>query len=70
MSKTILSVTGMSCPSCIRHVSEALTMRGVSNVKVMLADGEVAIEHDATVPTGRLIAALNNAGYEATPRAS
>ncbi len=68
MSKTILSVTGMSCPSCIAHVSEALTIRGVSNVEVMFDGGAVAIDHDASVSSGRLIAALEQAGYEATPR--
>jgi copper chaperone len=68
MSKTILSVEGMSCPSCIAHVSEALAMRGVANVDVLFDEGAVAIEHDETVSSGRLIAALQNAGYEATPR--
>lgn len=68
MSKTILNVEGMSCPSCIAHVSEALTIRGVANVEVQFEQGAVEIEHDASVSTGRLIAALHGAGYEATPR--
>ena len=68
MSKTILRVEGMSCPSCVSHVSEALTIRGVANVDVLLDQGTVEVEHDATVSTGRLIAALEAAGYDATPR--
>ena len=68
MSKTILNVEGMSCPSCIRHVSAALALRGVGSVDVLLDEGAVAIEHDASVPIGRLIAALENARYEARPR--
>ena len=70
MSKTILNVEGMSCPSCIEHVTEALSLRGVSNVDVRLDEGVVAIEHDASVPVGRLIVALDFAGYGATPQAS
>jgi copper chaperone CopZ len=68
MSKTILNVEGMSCPSCISHVSEALSIRGVANIEVLFEAGAVEIEHDATVSAGRLIAALQSAGYEATPR--
>lgn len=68
MSKTILSVEGMSCPSCIAHVSEALAIRGVSNVQVQLDQGAVEVEHDPSVSVGFLIAALEGAGYEATPR--
>ena len=68
MSKTILNVEGMSCPSCVSHVREALTIQGVANVAVQLDRSAVEIEHDASVPIGRLIAALENAGYDARPR--
>ena len=68
MSRTILNVEAMSCPSCIEHVNEALAMRGVANIEVQLKAGTVAIEHDASVSVGRLIAALQSAGYEASPR--
>lgn len=70
MSKTILDVEGMSCPSCVEHVSEVLTFRGVSKIEVQLAESVVTIEHEPTVSMGRLIAALENAGYDATPRSS
>jgi copper chaperone CopZ len=68
MSKTILNVEGMSCPSCVSHVSEALGIPGVETINVQLDQGAVEIEHDASVPMGRLIAALEKAGYEARPR--
>ena len=68
MSKTILNVEGMSCPSCIDHVSEALAIRGVSNVQVLFDEGAVEVIHDQAVSAGRLIAALQSAGYEASPR--
>ena len=67
MSKTVLSVEGMSCPSCIKHINEALEIRGVGSVEVELENGLVAVEHDSSVSVGRLIAVLDNAGYEATP---
>ena len=62
MSKTILNVERMSCPSA------ALALRGVGSVDVLLEEGAVAIEHDTSVPIERLIAALENAGYEVRPR--
>ncbi|MBL9019375.1 MAG: heavy-metal-associated domain-containing protein [Myxococcales bacterium] len=66
----MLNVEGMSCPSCVEHVTEVLSMRGVADVVVLFDEGAVAIDHDTTVPVGRLVAALQNAGYEARPRAA
>ena len=62
---TILEVQGMTCPSCIRHVSSALKeLDGVGAVDVKLRDGLVLVKHDATqAPIDRLIAALDEAGY-------
>ncbi len=67
MTKTILTVEGMSCSSCVAHVKQALTIEGVATVDVRLAEGAVAVEHEAGISAGRLIAALEQAGYEATP---
>jgi copper chaperone CopZ len=69
-TKTILDVEGMSCPSCIEHVEQALALDGVARVNVRTDDGAVEIEHEPRVSTGRLIAALGQAGYEATARPS
>jgi copper chaperone CopZ len=66
MSKTILSVQGMSCPSCVEHVSEALAIRGVANIAVQLDHGVVTVEHDTSVTIEQLLGALQSAGYEAT----
>jgi copper chaperone CopZ len=68
MLKTILNVEGMSCPSCIGHVTEALAIRGVQKVDVLFDQGAVAIDHDPSISVGRLIAVLDGAGYEATAR--
>lgn len=54
----------MSCPSCIQHVNEALTMQGVATIAVQLHRGVVAAEHHAGVSVERLIGALRSAGYE------
>ena len=67
---TILEVQGMTCPSCIRHVSSALTdLDGVGKVDVKLRDGIVVVKHDATqAPVTQLIEALTDAGYVSKQR--
>lgn len=66
--ETILDVTGMSCPSCVRHINDALgELSGVSKVDVRLDDGRVLVRHDpAAAPVESLIGALGEAGYEAS----
>jgi copper chaperone len=68
MSKTILSVPGMSCPSCIGHIKDALAIEGVTNVEVLFERSTVVVEHAPTTSPGRLIAALEQDGYDATIR--
>jgi copper chaperone len=67
---TVLDVQGMTCPSCIRHVTAALKeVGGVAKVDVKLKDGLVLVQHDASAaPVDRLIDALREAGYESQPR--
>jgi copper chaperone len=67
---TVLEVQGMTCPSCIRHVTAALDeVGGVAKVDVELKHGLVVVQHDASAtPVGRLIDALRAAGYESRPR--
>lgn len=62
---TILEVQGMSCPSCVRHISSALTeIEGVGKVDVSLREGVVIVKHDATqAPVTQLIETLEDAGY-------
>jgi copper chaperone len=64
--KTSLGVQGMSCPSCIRHVRDALgELDGVESVEVRLREGRVLVEHDPqTNPVERLTDALRDAGYQ------
>ena len=67
---TVLTVEGMTCPSCIRHVTEALEeVDGVDKVDVKLREGIVVVQHDAKeASVDRLIDALRDAGYESQPR--
>lgn len=66
--ETILDVSGMTCPSCVRHVNDALReLDGVDKVDVRLRDGKVLVRHDQQKATANhLIAALREAGYEST----
>lgn len=66
--ETTLDVSGMSCPSCVRHVNTALRgLDGVDDVDVRLRDGKVLVRHDPRRATvNHLIVALREAGYEST----
>jgi copper chaperone len=67
---TILEVQGMSCPSCVRHISSALTeLEGVGKVDVVLRDGIVVVKHDVQqAPITQLIETLEDAGYASKQR--
>lgn len=61
-----LRIDGMTCSGCVnsvRRVLEAVPL--VSAVSVDLAAGRAAIKADAAVDIGRLVAAVQDAGYEA-----
>ena len=66
---TVLNVLGMSCGSCVRHVTAALAaVPGVSKVDVQLRSGTAVIEHDAEATTAELIEALRETGYDSSAR--
>ena len=67
--ETSLDVQGMSCPSCIRHIKEALQeVEGVSDIDVRLAQGKVVVRHEADgPPISALVGALQEAGYDSAP---
>ena len=67
---TILTVQGMTCGSCVRHVTAALEeLEGVGKVDVKLRDGIVVVQHDdAEAPVDQLIDVLRDAGYESQPK--
>ncbi len=64
--KTELSVTGMTCGNCVKHVTEALrTLPGVTQVDVALHEGRATIEHDGRASSDSMIAAVQEEGYQA-----
>jgi copper chaperone len=67
---TVLAVEGMTCGSCIRHVTHALKeLEGVDAVEVKLREGLVFVKHDAAeAPVDQLIDALREAGYDSQPK--
>jgi copper chaperone len=70
LDTTTLDVQGMTCGSCVRHVSHAVrALDGVADVDVKLREGIVTVRHDAgQVPVTSLIEALRQAGYESQER--
>lgn len=71
MSKTLLfDVKGMTCDNCVHHVTEAVRgVPGVAAVKVELATNSATVEGDAVDP-GKVVAAIEEEGYEAALRAA
>ena len=66
MTKT-LNVTGMMCQHCVAHVRKALEgVDGVSAVDVNLEAGTATVEAGDSVTDEALVAAVVDAGYEAT----
>ncbi len=65
MSKIKLDVGGMTCGSCVRHVTNALmSLDGVEDISVDLAAGKIKVTR-ATDKADDLIAALVEDGYQA-----
>lgn len=68
MPSTVLKVVGMHCGHCKGKVEAAL--RGVDGVyaaTVNLATGEAEVETGDGVSSDRLVAAVEQAGYRASP---
>lgn len=64
MSTIELSVRGMSCGSCVKHITEALSpLAGVTAVHVDLETGRVSVS--GLPDTDLLLATLEAAGYPA-----
>jgi copper chaperone CopZ len=62
--RTELTVGGMHCGNCVRHVQDALAeIPGVS-ATVDLDAAVATVTHPATVPVQALLDAVDEAGYE------
>lgn len=63
-STQTLSVTGMTCQNCVRHVTEALrALPGVRDVTVDLESAQARIAAERDIPRADLEHALEEAGY-------
>src|ERR1035437_5305556 len=65
---TELSVSGMSCNNCARHVTEAIqSVAGVRNASVILDAGRASVRWTSGVAADvpAVLAAIKAAGYEA-----
>lgn len=66
MNTIDLQVEGMSCGSCVKHVTQALQpLPGVSGVAVDLPSGRVRVSGDLAQGSTPLLMALTDAGYPA-----
>ena len=63
-----LSINGMSCPSCVRHVEAALSkVPGVEEAVVDLAAGRARVSYNSFIAKpGEMIKAVEQAGYSAS----
>ena len=66
MTQTKLTVTGMTCDHCVRHVTDAISkVAGVHSVNVKLAEGIAVFEADASLDLQSVKDAVVAAGYSA-----
>ena len=65
--KKELSVEGMMCQNCVKHVTHALEgIPGAADVQVSLEDKKATVHVPETVTDEALKAAVSEAGYEVT----
>ena len=73
MTTTVIEVTGMTCEHCVSAVSSELsTLPGVTAVAIELQAGgitPVTISSESDLDPAAVAAAVDEAGYELTPRA-
>ena len=63
MNEILMEVTGMTCGSCVRHVTGALkAVDGVEDVAVDLASGRVSVRSRPGTGADRLTSALADSG--------
>ena len=68
-TRTTLRAQGFSCPSCVAKIEKQVgRLDGVDTVTVHFASARIEIEHDPErASVDDLVAAVEKAGYTATP---
>ena len=65
MNHQTFTVTGMTCAHCVAAVTEEVgALDGVTDVRVDLATGQVAVSGTRPIERERVAAAVDEAGYE------
>lgn len=64
--QTLLTITGMTCGACVRHVTAALRrVPGVRDARVQVRPGAAEVRHAPGTSPAELCAAVEAAGYGA-----
>ncbi|MGK5090867.1 heavy metal translocating P-type ATPase [Deltaproteobacteria bacterium TL4] len=67
LMKKVISINGMTCKNCARHVTEALNkLDNITSVVVNLDQKNAVVESSADINNTVLTAAVTNAGYTVT----
>lgn len=64
----VLTIGGMHCGNCVRHVREALGEIAGVTAEVDLDTATVVVRHPADVTVQQLLDAIDEAGYEVAVR--
>lgn len=69
MKKQVFDITGMSCSACSARVGKVVgALRGVADVSVNLLQNSMTVQYDdAVLTSGDIAAAVQKAGYGASP---
>ncbi len=68
ITHTVLRAEGFSCPSCVAKIEKRVgQLEGVQRVKVHFASARIEVDHDPSVGSEDLVAAVAKAGYVAAP---
>jgi copper ion binding protein len=60
-----ISIEGMSCEHCVKHVTNALNeLSGVENVDVNLSAGRAIIDYRGEIKDSDIKSAIDEAGYD------
>ncbi|MBR1486539.1 MAG: heavy-metal-associated domain-containing protein [Synergistaceae bacterium] len=63
--KKIISVEGMGCQNCVKHVTEALeALDGVTSAEVSLEKNNAVITFSKDIADEAIISAIEEAGYD------
>ncbi|MGR6915556.1 heavy-metal-associated domain-containing protein [[Actinomadura] parvosata] len=65
MSTATYTVKGMTCGHCVSSVKEEVgEVAGVTGVEVDLASGLLTVDSDGPIDAAKIVAAVEEAGYE------